>query len=101
MAIGARWTIQTPTAAPGAIAIFQVEGDIDAALAALSLGPIKAGQARLRSLCDVDEGVVVRWDHTTLHLMAHGGAEVQRALAARLSEAGIRPADPHSLPHYP
>jgi hypothetical protein len=95
------WSICTPTGAAGAIAVFQIEGDIDAALDALSLPPMNPGEVKLRPLCGVDEGLAVRWDHSTLHLMPHAGAQVQLALGERLIALGIGHAPPGSFPRYP
>ena len=99
--LDARWSICTPTGAAGAIAVFQIEGDIDAALDALSLPPMNPGEMKLRPLCGVDEGLAVRWDHSTLHLMPHAGAQVQRALGERLIALGLEHAPPGSFPRYP
>lgn len=95
-----RWRICTPTGAAGAIAVFQLEGDIDHALGALGLAPMHPGQVRLRSLPGVADVLAARWDAPTLHLMPHAGAAIQRALADLLIARGIASAldDP---PHYP
>ncbi len=97
----ARWSLCTPAGSAGAIAAFQIDGDIDGALSALGLPPMAPGRAALRDLAGIDSGIVVRWSDRTLHLMPHAGAEVQRALADRLTAAGISPAPSASRPAYP
>ncbi len=99
--LDARWSICTPAGAAGAIAVFQIEGDIDAALSRLSLPPMSPGEVKLCPLGGVDEGLVVRWDRGTLQLMPHAGAEVQRALGARLVALGFGHAPPGSFLRYP
>jgi hypothetical protein len=48
----------------------------------------------LRNLLGVDEGLVIRWDETTLDLFPHGGVAIVRALAG----AGSNRARPHPRP---
>jgi len=99
--LDARWSICTPTGSPGAIAVFQIEGDVDGALAAIGAPAMRPGEVGLRSLLGIDSGVAARWDHGTLHLMPHAGAEVQRELARALTAAGIAPHAPDHRPGYP
>ncbi len=87
------WTIQTPTASPGAVAVVQVAGgsaaEVDATLVMLRIAPVRVGQVALRDLCGVDRGLVARWSGTSVHLMPHGGAAVIRALTGALLAAGL------------
>lgn len=100
-----RWRLATPTAAPGsagAIAVFHLEGDIDVAAAALGIGPVRAGEVRLRRFADVDTGVVARPAPGCLLLMPHAGPAVVRRMGAWLVARGVMPGavdDPRTL--YP
>lgn len=86
----ATWSILTPRAGRGAIAIIRLRGaDIPGTMRRIGIAPVGVGQARLRDLLGVDEGVAARWDDHTLDLMPHGGQAVLRRLVAQLTEFGI------------
>lgn len=95
------WTLCTP-AIPGAVAIVQLTGHIESALARLGIKPVGQGQIVLRSLAGIDTGLVARWSLSSAQLMPHGGAAVTRALTAALESSGIRQAQ-HARPQdvYP
>lgn len=82
------WTLQTART-PGAIALIQIDGDIDHALRALSIPPVGIGELRVRDLAGVDTGVVARWTDSCAHLMPHGGPAITRALIDALRRAGL------------
>ena len=89
-----RFDIQTPPGR-GAIAVIQVHGD-DPAVMELDLTragvPVPTvGGLRVGLIAGVDEGVVARWTPGSVLLMPHGGPAVIRAIAARLTDAGITP----------
>jgi tRNA modification GTPase len=99
----ATWTLATPSGA-GAVAIVQLHGDIDAALAACGIGVVAVGEVRLRDLMEVDRGIVARFAEDMCQLMPHGGVAVVRALVAELVRRGIPEADPAGTagpPMYP
>lgn len=79
--------LATPPA-PGAIAIIELIGDIDAALDALGIAPVGIGHAKRCDLAGVDQGVVVRWTDRHAQLMPHAGPHVVRTLIDRLIEIG-------------
>jgi tRNA modification GTPase len=85
----ATWTLTTPRS-PGAVAIIQLRGDIDAALAACGIAPVAAGEVRLRDLVGVDRGIVARFAPDMCQLMPHGGVAVVRAVLVELNKRGIR-----------
>ncbi len=75
----------TPPGA-GAVAIFQLEGNIDAALTSCGIAPVAVGEVKVRDLMGVDRGVVARFTPTMCQLMPHGGVAVVRGLAAELGK---------------
>lgn len=104
--VNARWALATPRpgAAPGAgaLALVQLMGDVDGALALLRIEPVAVGAVAVRDLAGVDRGVVARWSRGFAQLIPHGGVAVTRALAERLEGAGIARDDrPDPLEAYP
>ena len=84
------WSIETPRAGPGAIALIRIRGEgTDACVGRLGLTPLEVGRAGLRSIAGVDEGVAIRWAENELDLMPHGGPAVLRRLAAELTARGL------------
>lgn len=83
------WRLASPAERPGAIAIIQIRGDVDDALARAGIAPVGPGQVGLRSLAGVDRGVVARVKDGLAIVMPHGGMEVVRQLGAALTAAGI------------
>lgn len=79
----------TPPHAAGAIAMIQLDGDVDAMLGAMRIKPIAVGGVALRNLAGVDEGLVARWSQESCVLMPHGGVGVVRALLDAVRAAGI------------
>jgi hypothetical protein len=75
------------------VAVIQIRaetsGELEAALARLGVGVIVPGSVLLRSLGDVDTGIVSRWDELSVLFMPHGGQAVIRELAAALEMAGL------------
>ncbi|MFO0857019.1 MAG: GTPase [Phycisphaerales bacterium] len=84
-----RAILLTPSHAAGAIAMIQLEGDVDAMLAALRIKAVGVGGVVVRSLANIDEGLVARWSETSCLLMPHGGIGVVRALIDAIARAGI------------
>ena len=85
-----RWSSPEPIAAAGsAVAIVELRGDIDRALAALALAPVQTGALALRRLANIDELVVARVAPELALLFPHGGPAVRNALAARFTQAGV------------
>lgn len=74
---------------PGAIAIIQIDGDVDAALEAIGAAPLPTGERRLSDLCGVDRGLLVRWSESCLQLMPHGGPAVVDGLLEQLRSLGV------------
>ena len=75
-------------AAPGAIAVIDLIGDIDCALDRLEIRPVAVGQRSLRDLAGVDEGVVVRWSERHAQLLPHAGVFIVRTLIEKILAAG-------------
>ena len=75
---------------PGAIAILQLEGDVEPVLVALT-GVIgwPAGRARLVRFGDIDRGLAVRLSQQVAQLMPHGGLRVVQRLSAWMGRLGI------------
>lgn len=73
----------------GGVALIRVSGDVDAALRSIGVAPVGVGEARLRDLMGVDEGLVVRWSASEAHLTPHGGARIVARLSAAMELAGI------------
>jgi tRNA modification GTPase len=98
----ATWTLATP-ARTGAVAIIQLRGDIEGALAACGLAALAVGRLRVCDLVGVDRGVVARFSEDVCQLMPHGGVAVVRALLAELTRRGIAedPAGTAGPPNYP
>lgn len=100
--VRATWKLMTPSG-PGAVAIVQLRGDIDAALAACRIAAVRAGEVKLRDLVGIDRGLVARFGADMCQLMPHGGVAVVRALLAELTHRGIaeHPAGTAGPPDYP
>lgn len=96
-----RWRLLTPAGRPGAIGAIALEADSAAALddALDALGMAAAtGEAPLRPLLGVDEGLVCRAAPALAILTPHGGIEIIRRLAERLEQAGVPQAGPDAAP---
>ena len=91
-AFTARLRLMTPSRA-GAIAIIEVVGTsadaIDSVLGRIGVGELRTGDVQLRQMAGVDQGLVMRWADTLVHLMPHGGSAVVRALLEALADLGI------------
>lgn len=85
----ARWRLCSPPERAGAIALFQITGDIDNAFRAIGLQHTAVGDVRLRNMGGIDEGLVARPRHDFALLMPHGGTQVVREIAEWLQHAGI------------
>lgn len=96
------WRLCSPPERPGAIALIQLHGEVDGALAALSIAPVPAGEVRLRDLAGVDRGVVSRVRTDLAFLSPHAGLEILRQLVEALGRAGItRASDDAAWARYP
>jgi hypothetical protein len=104
-AAGTTWTTQTPTSAPGAVAVVQLcsgsGAELESSLTRLGIAAVPVGGVALRDLCGVDRGIAARWAETSIHLMPHGGPAVLRLLARKLAEAGIASHPPSPRETYP
>lgn len=100
-AVNCTWILCTPSI-PGAVAIIQLLGDIDAALSRLGIAAVRVGDVSLRSLCGVDTGVVARWSPSTAQLMPHGGTAAVHAIMRAFESAGLEEsAHPPARSLYP
>ncbi|MDP6479949.1 MAG: 50S ribosome-binding GTPase [Phycisphaerales bacterium] len=87
--------MKTPTArlltaeSPGAVAIIELSGHLEALCKTLDLSLPQVGQIKLANLSGVDEVLLARVDTTRLHCMPHGGPQVIKLLEQRLTHAGI------------
>jgi tRNA modification GTPase len=88
VSVPARWRLVSPPGSAGAVAVFEITGEVDAALAALGVAPVAEGRAALRDLSGIDTGVVTRWSGACVHLMPHGGQAVVAALTEALRRLG-------------
>lgn len=80
-------------ARPGAIAILQLEGDVEPALRAITgIADWPRGRARLVRFADVDRGLAVRLTERVAQLMPHGGPRVVQRLCAWMDRLGIETA---------
>lgn len=96
------WSILTPLARPGAVAIIQFHATPEEVFRATGVAPVPAGGVGLRDLCGVDEGLVAHWAPGVVQFMPHGGPAVLRRLGEALERVGLaraEPDDPASL--YP
>jgi tRNA modification GTPase len=98
---GCRFLRATP-AAPGAIAIFQLVGDVVPVLAALTGSSAwPPGRMRLVALGDsdeataeaIDDAIAGRLTDDVAQVMPHGGPRVAQRVAARLRELGATPVE--------
>lgn len=93
--------VATP-AAPGAIAVIEIWGDVSAALEALGVREVGPGAAALRDIAAVDECVVARWAESFATITPHAGSGVVREIARALDAAGVTRADtPDPLAAHP
>jgi small GTP-binding protein len=72
------WSLQTPCKT-GAIAIVQLEGDIENALPAITgINTWQLGIMKLVNIQGVDEAIAVKLQENTAQIMLHGGMQVIR-----------------------
>lgn len=85
----ATWRLCTAPERAGAIAVIQLRGEIEPAMARLGIVPVAVGDLRVRDLAGIDRGVVARLGTDLALLMPHGGREIIRQLGDAMSRAGI------------
>ena len=92
------WTLLTPPS-QGAIAIVQLEGDVDVELEQLT-GRTKwsTNALHLVTIPDIDEVVAVKIDDSLAFIMPHGGVHILRKFAIRFEELAI---EQIQNPQYP
>lgn len=99
------WSILTPPAAPGAIAIIELTAptreDLDGLLPRLGIAALNTGSLTVRDLLGIDTGILARWSDTCLHLMPHGGVGIVRALSRGLVALGIPQSSLETSSAYP
>ncbi len=84
---------------PGAIAILQIDGDVEPALRALTgVADWPAGRARLVRFADIDRGLAVRLTERVAQLLPHGGPRVVQRLCAWMEQLGIEAASCDEIP---
>jgi len=91
------WRIASPITASGAIAIIDVIGDFATFAAAVGLDQLPLGRPYLRTLCNLDHALIVRWSPTHAQLMPHGGCALLAELQTRLLAAGLHQSLPDPL----
>jgi tRNA modification GTPase len=85
--------------APGAIAIVQLHGDVEAVLAELTgRSDWPPGRARLAKLADIDVGLVACLDENVAQVMPHAGPRVRQLIVQWLLDHGVEPCDPGAEP---
>lgn len=88
--LAATWTLATArSGAGGALAVVQVQGDVDAAFAAIGIASVRVGQVVLRDILGIDTGVVARWSPSCAVLMPHAGPIVVEAISRAMTACGI------------
>ena len=92
------WTLLTPPS-QGAIAIVQLEGDVDVELEQLT-GRTKWSNNALHlvTIPDIDEAVAVKINDSLAFIMPHGGVHILRKFAIRFEELAI---EQIQNPQYP
>lgn len=91
---GVTFELVTPRPAStggSAISIIQLSADapaLDSFLETLGIKPVPVGQAALRDLCAIDQGIVARWTPTSAQIMPHGGAIIVEQLCAAIATLG-------------
>lgn len=91
----AAWRLASPLGTTGlpsaahAIAIFELGGDVDAALSLLELRPVALGEVQLRSIKGIDDVIVARVRAERALLFPHGSPAVIEALIHRLVQVGL------------
>lgn len=72
------WSLQTPNTI-GAIAIIQLDGDVDTALQTITgINDWKLERMQLIDIPGIDEVIAVKLSKTTAQIMSHGGTQVLR-----------------------
>ena len=98
---GLVYTLATPSNIASAIGCVQVRSSdpetMDALVRAHGL-ITPPGRPGLRDLFGADEGLVIRWDATTLDLFPHAGPAIMRRLVRALEAVGIAPAQGYAYP---
>ncbi|MEY3231978.1 MAG: tRNA modification GTPase MnmE [Planctomycetota bacterium] len=87
---GVSWRLVTPSTSAGAVACFELLGDVDDGFRRLGMAPVAPGDVRLRRLGDIDHALITRPSSTMAHVMPHGGVAITRAVEAAMESAGIR-----------
>lgn len=90
------WRLVTPSTAAGAVACFELLGDVDEGFRRLGVTPVAPGEVRLRRLGTIDHALVARPSPTLAHVMPHGGVAITRAVEAAMESGGI-----HRARHVP
>ncbi|MBX3365622.1 MAG: 50S ribosome-binding GTPase [Phycisphaeraceae bacterium] len=98
----ARWSLDSPAGRPGALAIFSILGEVDAAIARMGLRPVAVGAVTLRRIPGIDEVLIARWSVGSASFMPHGGIASIQAMADALEAAGVqRDTTPRPGESYP
>lgn len=90
---GARWSLDTPWPARGAIAVLRISGRLEAVNAvarALSLHDLAPGAMSLRAIAGIDRALACRFDDGTLLLFPHAGRAIIEQLIGAIESAGAR-----------
>ena len=85
----------------GAIAVIDLHGDVEEALASLGVRDAAIGAVALRNLGGVDTGLVVRWSESFAQVTPHAGPFVVQSILGRLAHGGgetARDDDPRRWP---
>ena len=84
------WSLQTPKAT-GAIAIVQLEGDVDYALEKITgKKSWQTHRMRLVNIHGVDEVIAVKLKKNTAQIMLHGGMQVLREFESHCEQLGFK-----------
>jgi tRNA modification GTPase len=93
---GARWSLDTPWPARGAIAVLRVSGDgaaVDAVAAAVGAAGLAPARMALRPIAGVDRALACRLDARTLLLFPHAGRAIVERIVAAVERAGAQRED--------
>ena len=92
----ARWSLDTPWPARGAIAVLRVSGEeaaVDTVAAAIGAAGLFSARMTLRTIAGTDRALACRFDGRTLLLFPHAGRAIIESLVGAIERAGAKRED--------
>ena len=83
------WRLLCGATGGGAVAVFEVFGDVEFIFGSTGMPPMAPGEVRVQEILGVDRGVIARPSAHRLHLMPHAGKAAVGAVADALSARGL------------